>query len=208
MTIYCVVGESLLNRNQDRKSSPEYSDEFDWTLISPSGIIQGGNPYFIPDFARKFAAMAGTAVKIGKLGKDISPRFIDRYIDSIAPCSLFIGIDLLSFLQENGLPWSRAVSYDRCLALGRFEKLEALGSLPTETSMSIELGEVSRRECINFNPLDDCNRRVISEISKYNTLKTGDIVITELTNDMIPLEEGQTLKLEMGGKDSLRLNIR
>ncbi len=100
MTIYAIVNSLLSSTEKDNPYPPV------WTLISQAAILQGGNPFFVPDFASKFEARTALAIKIGRLGKGIAPRFAHRYIDSAAPAVLFVASDLLEKYKNVGFPWS------------------------------------------------------------------------------------------------------
>ena len=72
MTIYAIVNSLLPDSALSGDPRPV------WTIVSSSGILQGGNPYFVPDFAERFEARTALALRIGKLGKGIAPKFAER----------------------------------------------------------------------------------------------------------------------------------
>lgn len=208
MTIYATI-ESLLAEGPGPESSGATTKPTDWALISASGILQGGNPYFVPDFAGRFEARLALAVRIGKLGKGIAPRFAGRYVEAVAPCVLFVGADLLEELRKAGLPWTRAISYDRCLALGRFEKTE--GTAPGPKGIAMEIADSEGIEAavrIEADPLDCDNVEAIGLLSRDNTLKTGDILLLDMSREAMRVSPGQSVRLTMNGETSLRFNIR
>ncbi len=201
MTIYAIIN-GLTGCAGQEATLPE------WTLISGSSILQGGNPYFVPDFAGRFTATPALAVKIGKLGKGIAPRFAGRYVDSVAPALLFVAEDLLQNLRSRGLPWTRAVSYDRCLALGAFES-RPLDSLE-ECSVEIRLTEGDHTETSTLRLSEGVSSiaATISAISRDNTLKTGDIILTGLSHEGLAVSPGASASLLLDGKETLHFNIR
>lgn len=183
-------------------------DEAAWTLLSGASILQGGNPYFVPDFARRFEARPSLAIKIGKLGKGFAPRFADRYVESVAPCAVFIASDLLDKLRRLGRPWTPAVCYDRSLALGKFIKTDFEHISTATTAISIEAdGAIVTKEWFSeahcIRPAD-----AISAIARYNTLKTGDIIILPIVDDGPEIAPGMKAMLSIDGEVSAKFNIR
>ena len=202
MTVYAVVNHLLNPRSDASEVEPV------WSLISPAGILQGGNPYFVPDFASCFRAIPAMAVRIGKLGKGISRRFVYRYVDAVAPAALFIAADRLQSLRERGLPWTSAISYDRCLAVGRFMQTDYEAVLRSECGIALESEESTcLLSCFPFcqsPPLD----LVVESISRDNTLKTGDLILIGISGEGPLVRPGLKARLKMNGQDSLGFNIR
>lgn len=201
MTIYAIVDALLDHENPDHHKGI-------WTLISGAGIVQGGNPYFVPDFAKTFEARIALAVKIGKLGKGIARRFAYRYVDSVAPAVIFLATDLLADLRSKGLPWTPAISYDRCLAIGQFEKF------PTEnlenSNVGLQLQSVNgvlSKEWRYKDASPDIED-AISRLSLDNTLKTGDLILLGLTGSGPAVVSGMRATLSFNDKQSLKFNIR
>lgn len=202
MTIYAIVN-SLLNPEHNAERT-----EAIWTLLSPSSILQGGNPYFVPDFASRFEARTALALRVGKLGKGIAPRFAYRYIDAAAPAVVFVAEDLLCQLRNAGLPWTSAVSYDRSLAIGKFVPMsleEAIGhSCRLMLDSSEATVEVDGFPCSEGATPQD----TISAISRDNTLKTGDIILIGLSGTGPKITPGWRATLALGQEEPLRFNIR
>ena len=200
MTIYAIVNH-LLTSSQVTLSPI-------WTLISPAGILQGGNPYFVPDFAECFEARVALAVRIGKLGKGIARRFASRYVEAVAPAVLFVATDLLKSLKADGLPWTQAMSYDRCLAIGKYKHIPFEQLSGCEYAMKLEPSEADGyNHCVCFGDtkmLSEC----IETISRDNTLKTGDIVLIGLSENGPMMTPGMRVTLKINGEESPGFNIR
>ncbi|MDE7346334.1 MAG: fumarylacetoacetate hydrolase family protein [Muribaculaceae bacterium] len=200
MTIYAIVNPLL--------PSPKDYPRPIWTLISPAGILQGGNPYFVPDFAKHFEARVALAVRIGKLGKGIAGRFASRYVEAVAPAVLFTASDLLRTLKEEGLPWTSAISYDRCLAIGKFINLPFDEIPACEYSIGIRpdgAEEETIRNCIDDAAL---LATCIETISRDNTLKTGDILLVGLSGESLQVMPDMRVTLKINGYESPGFNIR
>lgn len=202
MTIYAIV-DNLIS---SAKESPE-GDSL-WSVISASAILQGGNPYFVPDFAERFEARGALALRIGKLGKSISPRFAHRYVDAIAPATLMVAKDMLEKLRKSGLPWSKAISYDRSVAIGSFRHVDFNAIAETKAEMLHQSeGETT---CIDIATEETTGHleKIISDISRDNALKTGDIILTGVKESGPTMHPGERMILKLGGEEVLKFNIR
>ena len=202
MTIYATVN------NVTGMDATSTSDPI-WTLISPSGILQGGNPYFVPDFAECFEARTAIALRIGKLGKGIAPRFVHRYVEAIAPAVVFVAADRLQQLRSGGLPWTSALSYDRCLALGKFTSMEYDDILRCGCSLTLHSGDDTVGN-VEFTPEKSAPslEETVSSISRDNTLKTGDILLLGVAGSGPKVSPGMRARLRLNGEPSLSFNIR
>lgn len=202
MTIYAIVS------NPGGKEDSAEGCGIEWMVVSASAMLQGGNPYFVPDFAEVFEARQAIALRIGKLGKGIAPRFAHRYVESIAPAAMMTAADLLESQKEKGLPWSRAVSYDRSVAIGNFTKLSLESAEKSTTRMEIaEEGEIAYRD-MNLDGIMKMIPEIVSTLSRDNTLKTGDILICGISDSGPRLKPGQRLTLSYNDEVMLKFNIR
>lgn len=200
MTIYAVVNK-LIGDESTR-------EEPIWTVMSPSAILQGGNPYFVPDFDSLFEARPALAIRIGKLGKGIAPRFAHRYIDGVAPASMMIARNLLDNLQKVGLPWAKAISYDRSLAVGQFANLPIEEISSACVSLDIINGDDLRSFKCNGSDLQFSIEEIISALSRDNALKTGDYIVVASSQVGPVLEPGPRVELRLNDEKPLKFNIR
>lgn len=202
MTIYAIVNDFPQARALCDLRGPF------WTLISPSAILQGGNPYFVPDFSSRFEARPALAIRIGKLGKGIAPRFAYRYVEAAAPAVLFVAADRLDRLKESGLPWTPAISYDRSLAIGKFKPVEYGSIAGCSCSVILEPTDGSDKSSICTCSTVPSPEETLEAVSRDNTMKTGDILLLGLSGSGPAVTPGIKARLMMSGTESLRFNIR
>ncbi|MDE6510995.1 MAG: fumarylacetoacetate hydrolase family protein [Muribaculaceae bacterium] len=202
MTIYAIVNDFLQPAAERGIQGPV------WTLISPTAILQGGNPYFVPDFASRFEARLALAVRIGKLGKGVAPRFAHRYVDAVAPAVVFAAADRLAMLQKENLPWTSALSYDRALALGKF-KPTALQEIPRcECALRLDFAEDADETVYSPAALGPSLEETIEAVSRDNTLKTGDLILIGLRGSGPEVRPGGRATVTLDGQPSIAFNIR
>ncbi len=202
MTIYTIVNNLISPEFQPEDAKPI------WTLISQTGILHGGNPYFVPDFASHFEARLALAVRIGRLGKGIAPRFAHRYTEAVAPAVVFVAADKLQSLQASGCPWTEAISYDRCLALGKFEAATLDEMKQAEVKLHFDSDGGTRDAIWDKDGMRPGIEETIAAISRDNTLKTGDIILFGLSGEGPEVSPDARVHLMLNGNDSLSFNIR
>ncbi len=202
MTIYAIVNSLLSSSEKVNPQAPV------WTLISQAAILQGGNPFFVPDFADCFEARTALAIKIGKLGKGIAPRFAHRYIDSAAPAIIFVATDLLESAKAGGLPWTQAISYDRSLALGKFTNMTLEKCKKCSIGIKIDAPESTILGSWNASSLSSTIEEAISAISRENALKMGDIILLGLAPSGPQVNPEMRAHLSLNDSESLAFNIR
>ena len=75
-----------------------------------SAILKDSKPFFIPDFSNEIHYETELVVRINRLGKNIAPRFANRYYDAVTVGIDFTARDLQRKFREQGNPWE-PVSY-------------------------------------------------------------------------------------------------
>ncbi len=202
MTIYAIVNNLIPIQTGGYVTPPV------WTLISQAAILQGGNPFFVPDFASVFEARPALAVKIGRLGKGIAPRFASRYVEAAAPAVVFVASDLLQSLKESGFPWTQAISYDRALALGKFSNISLEECKSCEIKLAIESKDSSIVEKWTSDSIVPGIEETIAAVSRDNALKMGDIFLFGIADSGPVVVPDMRARLLFDGIDSLAFNIR
>ncbi len=202
MTIYAIVNPLLSSAEKVNSQAPV------WTIISQAAILQGGNPFFVPDFASKFEARTALAIKIGRLGKGIAQRFAHRYVDSAAPAILFVASDLLDSYKSSGYPWSPAISYDRSLALGKFTDMPLDECKNCKIHLLLDSPNGAINACWSAETLCPSIEETISAISCDNARKLGDIILIGLAPSGPQVNPDMRAHLSLNNSEALAFNIR
>lgn len=173
------------NREGDWGETPFGAGEQCFYEIPDSAICRSGNPFFVPDFDGKFTAWPSLAVRIGKLGKGVAPRFALRYVDAAGPALAVTATELLEALRGSGDPWTRATAFDRCLMLGNLEEVSPLLEC---NPIEYRFGAKTITYCLGTALREIAD--AVAMISEQNTIKTGDIILTGLAPDGFALHRG------------------
>lgn len=141
-----------------------------------SSLLKNRKPFFLPDELGRVEAQAELVVRVNRLGKGIPARFAHRYYDAFTVGINFVATDLLRRLRAEGLPWERAVGFDGAAVIGDWVEKDRLPA-PDDLCFALEINGQRVQEgrtAEMFHHVD----ALIANISRYTTLRTGDILFT------------------------------
>ena len=145
-------------------------------LKPDSAVILKNHPFFIPDYSNDVHYEVEVLIKIKKLGKSIDVKFSHTYYDEIGLGIDFTARDLQSELKKNGLPWEKSKAFDGSALIGKwvnkneFNDLNNLNFFLKKNGTIVQFGNTSNMLWF----IDE----LISEVSKFFTLKIGDVIFT------------------------------
>ena len=172
-----------------------------------SAILKDGKPFFVPDFSHEVHYETEVVVRICRLGKNIAPRFAHRYYDAVTVGIDFTARDLQRKFREAGNPWELCKGFDNSAAIGTFISLvQAGGDLQNlEFHLDIDGCEVQRGNTADMLfKIDD----IIAYVSRFMTLKIGDLLFTGTPAGVGPVSVGQHLQGYLGEEKLLDFHIR
>ena len=171
-----------------------------------SALLRDGKPFFLPDFSADMQYEAEVVVRICRLGKHIAPRFAHRYYDAVTVGIDFTARDLQQRFRQEGLPWELAKGFDNSAAIGRFLPLEQLGGNVQQLDFRLDIDgrEVQHgRTSDMLTGVDD----LIAYVSRFMTLKMGDLLFTGTPAGVGPVSIGQHLQGYLGEENVLDFYI-
>ncbi len=154
-----------------------------------SALVNRGRPFFIPDFTNECEYETELVVRISRMGRSISQRFAHRYYDAVTVGIDFTARDIQRKMRAQGLPWDLAKGFDGSAVIGEWREFDQLPNRnPVELRNVSDLlkAGVEFRLDINGNTVQSGVStqmihnvdRLVSYISNFFTLKTGDIIFT------------------------------
>lgn len=173
MKIICI-GRNYVKHIEELNS--ERPDEPVIFLKPDSSILRKNRPFFIPDFSNDLHHEVELVLKIDKVGKSISRKFASRYYSSVGLGIDFTARDLQNKLKDKGLPWEKSKAFDFSAAISTdFIPLDELNTNNIRFRLDIngETRQTGDSSHMIF-PFDE----LIEHISKFFTLKTGDLIYT------------------------------
>ena len=195
---------------------PQHNKELNETLYkgeSPviftkadSSLLKDGKPFFVPDDMGRIDYETEIVVRICRLGKAIPARFAHRYYDAVTVGIDFTVRDLQKQLREKGLPWEMCKGFDGAAAIGEWvsvDKFRDVQTLPFHLDIN---GKTVQEGCTSdmLFKIDE----IIEYISKYFTLKTGDILYTGTPVGVGPVNIDDHLEGYIESRKVLEFNIK
>lgn len=200
-----AVGMNYAAHNKELHHTLELSEPT--VFMKPdSSLLKDGKPFFIPDFSSEIHYETEIVVKIDRLGKNIAERFAHRYYNEITVGIDFTARDLQSKLRTNGLPWEISKAFDNSAAIGDFipvSRVEDVDAIPFHLD-------------INGNKVQEGNTRdmlfsidkIIAYVSRFFTLKIGDLIYTGTPVGVGPVKIGDQLQGYIGNEKLLDFFVR
>lgn len=145
-------------------------------LKPDTSILLKKQPFFIPDFSNNVHHEVEILVKINKLGKHIDKKFASKYYDEISLGIDFTARDLQSELKAKGLPWEKAKAFDGAAVIGKWISKKEFKNVD-DINFSLHKNEAIVQQGNTSLMLWKINE-LIEYVSKYFTLKIGDIIFT------------------------------
>lgn len=174
-------------------------------FIKPdTAYLKSGNTFLIPDFSNDIHYECELVVKISKPGKNISKEFAHRYYNEIGLGIDFTARDIQSKCKEKGLPWERAKAFDNSAVVGDFINISKKDWV--NEVFRLEKNGQKVQESHAGNMLFDIDF-LISNISEFITLKTGDLIFTGTPEGVGRVEPGDELNGFWFGEKLLSLKI-
>ena len=174
-------------------------------LISDSAVIKTNKPFFLPHFAQGFKAKAAIALHIDRLGKHIAQRFAHRYCMAIAP-AIKVTAQEIDYKQENEQFSALANSFDGALLLGDFIPVDSNNTI-NDSTISVEYnGEVKAGASLTSTGVDF--KQLIEHISKYFTLKMGDVILVELNSYEFNIKIGDVINALCNQSQLLTIRVK
>lgn len=142
-----------------------------------SALLRNNDPFYIPDWSNDVHHEIELIVRINRVGKNIEERFAHRYYDEIGIGIDFTARDVQNALKDKGLPWEKSKAFDHSAVIcSDFVPVEAL---PNRKAIQFRLDK-------NGTPVQEGNSalmifsidKIIEQVSKYFTLKIGDLIYT------------------------------
>lgn len=173
MKIICI-GRNYVEHIEELKN--EKPSEPVIFLKPDSSILRKNRPFFIPSFSNDLHHEVELVLRIDRLGKNISKKFAPRYYNSIGLGIDFTARDLQNKLKEKGLPWEKAKAFDNSAVIcDQFIPLSELDQASIDFRLDIN-GQTRQKG--NSSQMIFPFEELVEHVSKYFTLKTGDLIYT------------------------------
>lgn len=175
-------------------------------MKSDSSLLKDGKPFFIPDFSSEIHYETELVVKIDRLGKNIAERFAHRYYSEVTVGIDFTAMDLQRRLREQGLPWEISKAFDNSAVIGTFIPLEEAGNV-NQLSFHLNMNGKTVQQGNTADMLFSVDQ-IIAYVSRFFTLKIGDLIYTGTPVGVGPVSIGDHLEGYLGERKLLDFHVR
>lgn len=170
-----------------------------------TALLRNNEPFYIPAFSHDVHYETELVVRIEKMGKSIAPQFAHKYYSHITLGIDFTARDIQNELKAKGLPWELAKAFDNSAVVGEFVPLNDrnIQDLHFHLQKNGETAQTGHTADMLFK-VDE----IISFVSEYFTLKTGDLIFTGTPAGVGKVEIGDRLTGTLEGQTLLNFDIK
>jgi len=201
--IICIGRNYIEHARELKNPLPEVPIFF---LKHEACLVRNNKPFFLPDFSKEIHHEVELVVKITRLGKKIEKKFANRYYSEVGLGIDFTARDLQKKAREKGLPWEAAKAFDhsapisKFLPLSKFKDIQNLNFHLDINGKTVQKGSSADM----IFPVDD----LISYVSRFMTLKTGDFMYTGTPEGVGPVTIGDHLEAYLEGEQMLDFYVK
>lgn len=203
MKIICIGRNYAEHIEELKNESPSEPVIF---MKPDTALLLKNRPFYLPNFNSQIHHEIELVIRINHLGKNISAQFAPRYYSEIGLGVDFTARDLQDRLKQKGLPWEKAKAFDASAPLSEeFIPTSELDLSNIDFRLEVN-GEVRQRgnSALMLYPINE----LIEHISKFFTLKIGDLIYTGTPAGVGPVQIGDRLQGFIGEKKLLDFLVK
>jgi acylpyruvate hydrolase len=204
MRIFAIgrnYAEHIKELNNERPDEPVIFTKPD------TAVIRNNGPFYYPEFSKDIHHEVELVLRISKEGKNIQDKFASKYYDAIGVGIDFTARDLQQKAKEKGLPWDIAKGFngsapisDKFLLVSDFKDLQ---NINFSLSINGEVRQQGNTSLMLFN-FD----YIIAYLSKFFTLRTGDLIFTGTPKGVGPVKVGDRLAAYIENEKLLEFDVK
>ena len=171
-----------------------------------SSILLDNKPFYLPDFSNEIHHEVEVLVKINRLGKNIERKYAHRYYNEITVGIDFTARDLQRKCKAEGKPWEISKAFDGSAVIGKFIKLNSNINIHA-LDFRLHLNGVKVQEG-NTSDMIFSIDQIIEYISRFITLKIGDVIYTGTPKGVGTVKINDRLEAYIGDMKLLDLEVK
>lgn len=190
MKIICI-GKNYLKHV--REFDGKVPEELCFFMKPDTSLLKDNEAFYHPDFSKEIHHEVEIVVKIDKVGKNVQSEFAHKYYSELGIGIDFTARDVQWKLKEQGLPWEKAKAFDNSSPVSKkfipVSNIKDVNNINFRLEINEKVVQVGNTSDMIFKIND-----IIAEVSKYVTLKTGDLIYTGTPEGVSPVKIGDRLK--------------
>jgi 2-keto-4-pentenoate hydratase/2-oxohepta-3-ene-1,7-dioic acid hydratase in catechol pathway len=204
MKIICI-GRNFHEHAKEMHAVPEKEPIF--FLKADSCLQRDNRLFFIPDFSNNLHYECEIVLRISRVGKGIAEKFAHRYYDAVTVGVDFTARDLQAQCKAKGLPWEISKSFDQSARIGKWLPVSDFKNPQSEIAFWLKQNEKLVQSASSADMIFKFDT-LIAYLSKFMTLKMGDLIFTGTPSGVGPVSSGDRLEAGIGTKTLLKFPIR
>ena len=199
MKIICIGRNYVVHAKELKNPVPTKPMFF----VKPDTALLRTNMFYIPPFSNNIHYELELVVKIKKVGKSISKRFAHKYYDEISLGLDLTARDLQEECKEKRMPWEIAKGFDSSAPIGKWYQKKDLKSLDFYLLKNGEKVQEGNPSQMVFD-VDS----IIEYVSKFMTLKKGDLIFTGTPSGVGKMEVNDVFEAYLDGRKTIDLRVK
>ena len=171
-----------------------------------TALLKNNEPFYYPEYTNDVHYEAELLLRISREGKNIEKKFAHKYYDAIGLGIDFTARDLQAKAKAKGLPWTLAKGFNGSAPVSEFIPLEQFPDLHN-ISFRLDVNGDTRQKG-NSSMMLNSFVDIIAYISKFITLKKGDIIFTGTPEGVGPVKIGDRLEGYVEDKKLLDFEVK
>lgn len=201
-----AVGMNYAQHNKELEGALYIPEEPVIFTKADSSLLKDGKPFFVPDHLGRVDYETEMVVRICRLGKSIPERFAHRYYDAVTVGIDFTARDLQRRLRDASQPWDLCKGFDGAAAIGEWIPKEKFLDIQA-LHFHLDINGKTVQEGCTSDMLFGVDR-LISFISQFFTLKTGDMLYTGTPAGVGPVKIDDHLTGYLEDRKVMEFNVK
>ncbi|HQQ93813.1 MAG TPA: fumarylacetoacetate hydrolase family protein [Bacteroidia bacterium] len=174
-------------------------------FMKPDTALLKDRDFYYPEFTQDLHHEIELVLKICKAGKHIDEKFAHKYYEEIGLGIDFTARDVQDECKKKGLPWEKAKAFDNSAPIGEFVHKSKLNT--GDISFGLTVNGESKQEGHSADLIFSFDR-IISHVSRFISLRVGDLIYTGTPEGVGPVKIGDVLHGHLNGKVLLTLHVK
>ncbi|ELR68111.1 Fumarylacetoacetate hydrolase family protein [Fulvivirga imtechensis AK7] len=192
--------EHIAELNNERPDEPVIFTKPD------TAVLKNNQPFYYPDFSQDVHHEVELVLRICKEGKNIQEKFAHKYYDEIGIGIDFTARDLQQKAKEKGLPWAIAKGFNGSAPVSKFLPISNFENL-SDINFSLKIDGETKQQG-NTSLMLFSFDYMISYLSKFFTLKKGDLIFTGTPKGVGPVHIGNKIEAYIEDEKLLEFEVK
>ena len=171
-----------------------------------SALVISNRPFFYPDFSNDVHHELEVVIRIDRLGRSIEEKYASRYFSEIGLGVDFTARDLQAQQKAKGLPWEIAKGFDYSAPISEFfpvSKFKDIHNLGFRLDINGKMVQDGNTNLMIFS-----FEKIIAYVSRFMTLKTGDLIYTGTPAGVGPVAINDRLEAYLEGEKLMDFPVK